>query len=96
MPRAKLPTRLIAPIGIAAEDNGAIRAYMITETGTPPAPRDPGWLTEKPASYGYAPGGGLPHGQDVPVTLYVWVKDYCVSELTAASHATVIINDSAL
>lgn len=96
LPRSRLKTGLISPIEIVATDNGEIRAYMITETDTPPDTLDPRWSTSPPASYSYAPAGGLPHGQDVSVSLYVWVKDYCgnVSELTAFSQGTVVINDS--
>ncbi|UCH81011.1 MAG: Ig-like domain-containing protein, partial [Nitrospiraceae bacterium] len=61
-------TSLNIPItSFTATDNAAVTGYLITESGTPPLPTNPGWTGSAPATYTVVSDGTY--------TLYPWAKD---------------------
>ena len=58
----------ISPITLGASDNNSpVTAYLITESATPPAANDAGWMASSPTNYTTTGGGSY--------TLYPWAKD---------------------
>jgi uncharacterized Zn-binding protein involved in type VI secretion len=72
---------------LAASDNIAVTAYLLSESANAPAVADAGWSAIKPASYVFS---NIPDGIATARTLYAWAKDAAGNVSSAATAATTI------
>lgn len=79
---ATVKTKTIPFTTLTASDNVAITGWMVTETSTPPAAGDAGWLATKPTGYAVSSNGFK--------VLNVWAKD-AAGNVSAPVQATTAV-----